>query len=265
MIIEFVQSAILGIIEGLTEFIPVSSTGHLIVIGNLIGFKGQTASTFDIFIQLGAILAVVALYRQRFISIVSTNKTGFAGLKALTLLLITTIPAGITGFIFHDLIIQYLFNSVSVSIGLAVGGIGILFIERFLPNIKKSQVDLLDWRDALIVGIFQIFSLWPGISRSAATIIGGMYAGMERKTAAEYSFLAAVPIMLSAALYDLYKSIQFLSSSDMLILALGFTVSFVSASLSVKFFLRFLGKNTMKVFGYYRLVLAPLILLLLLV
>jgi len=163
------------------------------------------------------------------------------------------------------LIIQYLFNSVSVSIGLAVGGIGILFIERFLPNIKKSQVDLLDWRDALIVGIFQIFSLWPGISRSAATIIGGMYAGMERKTAAEYSFLAAVPIMLSAALYDLYKSIQFLSSSDMLILALGFTVSFVSASLSVKFFLRFLGKNTMKVFGYYRLVLAPLILLLLLV
>ena len=262
MMIEFVQAAILGIIEGLTEFIPVSSTGHLIVMGNLIGFKSQTASTFDIFIQLGAILAVAVLYRQRFSSIVSTSKTGFAGPKALTLLLITTIPAGIVGFIFHDLIIQYLFNPVSVSIGLAVGGIGILFVERFLPKIKKSEIDLLDWKDALIVGIFQVFSLWPGVSRSAATIIGGMYAGMERKTAAEYSFLVAVPIMLSAALYDLYKSIQFLSSSDMLILALGFVVSFVSALLSVKFFLSFLGKNTMKVFGYYRLVLALLILLL---
>ena len=137
-----------------------------------------------------------------------------------------------------------------------------MFVERFLPKNKKSDIDLLDWKDALVVGIFQISSLWPGISRSAATIIGGMYAGMERKTAAEYSFLVAVPIMLSAALYDLYKSIQFLSSSDMLILALGFIVSFVSAMLSVKFFLRFVSKNTMKVFGYYRLILAPLILLL---
>jgi len=261
--IEFVQAAILGIIEGLTEFIPVSSTGHLIVIGNLIGFKGQTTSTFDIFIQLGAILAVVGLYKQRFTSIVSTNKAGFAGSRALRLLLMTTIPAGVTGFLLHDTIIQYLFNPVSVSIGLAVGGIGILFVERFLPKVRKSEVDLLDWRDALIVGIFQVFSLWPGVSRSAATIIGGMYAGMERKTAAEYSFLAAVPIMLSAALYDLSKNIQFLSSSDMLILALGFVVSFVFAWLSVKFFIRFLLKNTMKVFGYYRLILAPLILLLL--
>ncbi|MBM3897446.1 MAG: undecaprenyl-diphosphate phosphatase [Thaumarchaeota archaeon] len=259
--IEFVQAAILGIVEGLTEFIPVSSTGHLIVIGNLIGFKGQIASTFDIFIQLGAILAVVVLYRQRFSNIFSISKGGFAGSKALVLLLVSTIPAGMAGFIFHDLIIQYLFNPVSVSIGLAVGGGGILFVERFLPKSKKSDIDLLNWKDALIVGIFQISSLWPGVSRSAATIIGGMYAGMERKTAAEYSFLVAVPIMLSAALYDLYKSIQFLSSSDMLILALGFTVSFVSALVSVKFFLKFLGKNTMKVFGYYRLILAPLIIL----
>ncbi len=261
--IEFVQGAVLGIIEGLTEFIPVSSTGHLIVIGNLIGFKGQAASTFDIFIQLGAILAVVTLYKERFTSMIFTNKAGFAGSRALALLLITTVPAGATGFLFHDMIIQYLFNPVSVSIALAVGGIGILFIEKFLPKIKKSHLDLLDWRDALIVGVFQVFSLWPGVSRSAATIIGGMQAGLERKTAAEYSFLAAVPIMFSAALYDLYKSIQFLSSSDILILALGFIISFVSAWLSVKFFLRFLGKNTMKVFGYYRLVLAPVVFLLL--
>ena len=123
MMIEFVQAAVLGIIEGLTEFIPVSSTGHLIVLGNLIGFKGQSASTFNIFIQLGAILAVAILYRQRFSSIVSINKDGFAGSQALMLLLITTIPAGIAGFIFHDLIIEYLFNPVSVSIGLAAWGI----------------------------------------------------------------------------------------------------------------------------------------------
>ncbi len=259
---EYLQSSLLGLVEGLTEFIPVSSTGHLIVVGRLLGFEGRVASTFDIFIQLGAILAVVMLYRERLGSILSPKeRKGFAGSRGLALLLLTTIPAGVAGFLAHDIIIERLFNPIAVSIGLGLGGIGILVTERFLPKVKKSNIDLLDWKDALIVGIFQIFSLWPGVSRSASTIIGGMYAGMERKTAAEYSFLVAVPIMLSATLFDLYKSMQFLSSSDLLIFTVGFVVSFISAWLSVKFFLRFLSNHTMGSFGWYRIVIAALIFL----
>lgn len=185
------------------------------------------------------------------------------GFRALSLLLLTTVPAGVLGLLLHDLIIQYLFNPTTVSIGLGAGGMGILIVERFLPKVKKSNIDHIDWKDALMVGIFQTLSLWPGVSRSASTIVGGMYAGINRKTAAEYSFLAAVPIMLSAALYDLYRSLEFLSSSDAIILAIGFVVSFVSAWLSVKFFLRFLSSHTMKIFGWYRIILAPLIILLL--
>jgi undecaprenyl-diphosphatase len=259
---EYLQSSLLGLVEGLTEFIPVSSTGHLIVVGRLFGFEGRVASTFDIFIQLGAILAVAMLYRVRLGNMFDLKKTeGFAGSRGLMLLLLTTIPAGVAGFLAHDIIIERLFNPISVSIGLGFGGIGILVTERFLPKVKKSHIDILDWKDALIVGIFQIFSLWPGVSRSASTIIGGMYAGMERKTAAEYSFLAAVPMMLAATLFDLYKSMQFLSSSDLMIFAVGFIVSFISAWLSVKFFLRFLGNHTMESFGWYRITIAALIFL----
>ena len=259
---EYLQGSLLGLVEGLTEFIPVSSTGHLIVVGRLLGFEGRVASTFDVFIQLGAILAVAMLYRGRLGNILSLKKNqGFAGSRGVMLLLLTTIPAGIAGFLARDIIIERLFNPTSVSIGLGLGGIGILVTERFLPKVKKSHVDLLDWKDALIVGIFQVFSLWPGVSRSASTIIGGMYAGIERKTAAEYSFLVAVPMMLSAALFDLYKSMQFLSSSDLMIFPVGFVLAFISAWLSVKFFVRFLSNHTMESFGWYRIVISALIFL----
>ena len=262
--IEYLQSSLLGLVEGLTEFIPVSSTGHLIVVGQFLGFKGPLASTFDIFIQLGAILAVLTLYRGRFRRIVSLNdNTGFAGSRGLSLLFLTTLPAGLVGFVAHDFIIANLFNPATVSIALALGGIAIIFSERLLPKVKKTSIDQLDWKDSLAIGISQSLSLFPGVSRSAATILGAMYVGIERKTAAEYSFLAAVPIMFSASLYDLYKSVQFLSGSDAIILAIGFIVSFVSAWLSVKFFLRYLSSHTMSIFGWYRIIIAPVIFLLL--
>lgn len=262
--IEYLQSSILGLVEGLTEFIPVSSTGHLIVIGHFLGFKGPLAATFDIFIQLGAILSVLALYRGRFSRLVpAKSNSGFAGNRGLALLFLTTIPAGAIGFIARDSIVANLFNPMTVSIALAVGGIAILLTERFLPKIKKASIDQLSWKDSLAIGIFQSLSLIPGVSRSAATILGAMYIGVERKTAAEYSFLAAVPIMFSAALYDLYKSMQFLNSSDIVILALGFVISFISAWISIKFFLRYLSSRTMNIFGWYRLAIAPIIFLLL--
>jgi undecaprenyl-diphosphatase len=259
---ELFQAVILGLVEGLTEFIPVSSTGHLIVAGHLLGFEGPKANTFDVFIQLGAILAVLFLYRQRFFSLLSfQKKERFSGLNGMILLSLTTIPALLSGALAHSYIKKHLFNPTTVAIGLALGGGAILLIERSLPKAEKSGLDALTWRDALAVGFFQCLALWPGVSRSGSTILGGMVLGIERKTAAEYSFLAAVPVMFAATAYDLYKSLSFLSASDIPVFLVGFVVSFISAWFAVKFFIHLLGRYTLKPFGWYRIAVALVILL----
>lgn len=258
---ELFYAFILGIVEGLTEFIPVSSTGHLIIAGHILGFEGERASTFDVFIQLGAILSVLFLYRERFFSILTFKKSeGFAGLNGLILLSLTTIPALIIGALAHGFIKRYLFGATTVAIGLGIGGIAILFTERFLPEEKKSGLDSLNWKDAIVIGLFQCLAMWPGISRSAATILGAMYIGINRKTAAEYSFLAAVPVMFAATAYDLYKSLPFLQASDISLFAVGFIVSFISALIAVKFFIRLVGSHTLISFGWYRIAIAAIIL-----
>jgi undecaprenyl-diphosphatase len=260
---ELFYAIILGLVEGITEFIPVSSTGHLIVTGHLLGFEGAKASTFEIFIQLGAMLAVVFLYKERFFQLCTVRRSvGFSGLRGWGLLGITSLPALILGALTHGIIKHHLFNPVTVAVGLGIGGIAILVIERFRPPVKRVGLDTLDWRDALAVGLFQCFALWPGVSRSASTILGAMTVGVERGTAAQYSFLAAVPIIAAAAGFDLYKSLPLLDGSDLSMFSLGFAVSFLAAWLAIKSFIRFLGTNTLAPFGWYRIAVAPIILLL---
>jgi undecaprenyl-diphosphatase len=254
---ELCYAVILGIVEGLTEFIPVSSTGHLIVAGHLLGFEGPKAATFEIFIQLGAILAVVFLYRERFLRLCTLRTSrGFAGHRGIILLGLTTIPALVFGAGAHRFIKAYLFTPASVAVGLALGGVGILVMERFLPRVKKSGLDALNHGDAVVVGLFQCLALWPGMSRSACTIVGGMAVGIERETAAQYSFLAAVPIMFAATVFDLYKTLSILHGSDVPMFGIGFVVSFAAAWLAIKFFLRFLGSHTLNPFGWYRIIVA---------
>lgn len=250
---------LIGLLEGLTEFIPVSSTGHMIIAGHLLGFTGERADAFEIFIQLGAILAVAFLYRDRFLGLIPGRAPAgarFAGGRGLLLLAVTTAPALVAGKLFHHAIKERLFSPLTVAIGLAVGGLGLILIEIFKPRARVTRLDEVGMREAVWVGLFQCLSLWPGMSRAGSTIIGGMLAGADRKTTAEYSFLAAVPIMIAATGYDLYKSRGFLHASDAPLFALGFCVALVSALFAVRFFIGFLAKHTLKGFGWYRLALA---------
>ncbi len=262
---EYLCTIIMGIVEGITEFLPISSTGHLILTDHLLGFEKLVggkdfADAFKIIIQLGAILAVVAAYPSRFLGLVDFKKNqGLAGFRGLGLLAITSIPAGLLGLFTDKFIEKYLFFPLPVAAALAVGAVWILLVEHYLPAQKKEGVDLLTWKESLSIGLFQCFSLWPGMSRSTATILGGMLSGLERKTATEYSFFAAVPIMIVATVYKLWKSHHLLSPDRFAVLALGFVVSFIFAWLAVKFFISFLSRHTLVPFGWYRLVLAALV------
>ncbi len=257
-----VVAVIMGIVEGLTEFVPVSSTGHLIIVGNLLNFKGDAAKCFEVFIQLGAILAVVWLYWDRFIGLLFPPKdkqVKFSGLRGIWLLILTTVPASIAGFFLHDIIKKYLFSPVSVVLALAVGAIAIIIVEKYKPTPHTKTLDELTGKQALIVGLFQCLSLWSGMSRSASTIMGGMLCRLDRKVAAVYSFLAAVPIMFAATFYDLYKSRAFLHTSDIPYFAVGFVVSFIFAAIAVKTFIKLLSRWTLVPFAVYRLIISVIV------
>ena len=256
------SAVLLGVVEGLTEFLPVSSTGHMIVVGHLIDWQGPQAATFQIFIQSGAILAVVGLYRDRFRSLLRRRENDFGGREGLLLLGMTTLPALVFGALAHGYIKQYLFNPVTVALGLGAGGIVILLVERLLTRPGREGLGTLRWPDALLIGFCQCLSLWPGVSRAAATIIGGRVAGLERRTATEYSFLAAVPVMFAAIGYDLLKSWHHLGIENLGVFAIGFVVAWLSARLAVQFFLRLLGNYTLAPFGWYRIVAAGVVLVL---
>ena len=251
---------VLGIVEGLTEFIPVSSTGHLIVAGRLLGFEGPTASTFEIFIQLGAILAIVVVERHRFVGLLKPGQpVGFAGRRGCLLLAVTSAPILVLGFLLHGVIKEKLFSPTTVAVALLLGGVGILLAERFRPAPDTTSVDQLTLRQAIVIGLFQCLALWPGVSRAAATIVGGLLLGLERRTAASYSFLAAVPVMFAATLYDLLKSWSILDRSDLPGFAVGFVVAFFSAWAAVRWFLALLGRSSLRPFAWYRIVVAPFI------
>lgn len=256
-------AVIMGIVEGLTEFLPVSSTGHLIIAGDLLNFTGNKAASFDVFIQLGAILAVAVLYWRRFVHLLPAGKSetqgGFSGIRGLVLLGLTTLPALVSGYLAHQAIKAYLFRPATVALALAVGGVGILLAEKYKPKSRVFELDQIGYFQALMVGCFQCLSLWPGMSRSASTIIGGLFSGLDRKTATEYSFLAAVPVMVAATSYDLLKSWRFLEFQDIQFFAVGFVVSFISAALAIKAFISLVQRWSLAPFAYYRILIAPII------
>lgn len=260
---------VLGIVEGLTEFIPVSSTGHLIMVGSLLGFEGKKAATFEVVIQLGAVLSVVVLYWKRFLGMSphkenSTPRSELAlmGWSGLWRISVATVPALIAGYLGNDFIKAYLFTPTTVAWALAVGGIGMLFAERFARGGGRHPLDLLTVRQAFGIGLFQTLSLWPGMSRSAATIAGGLLLGLDRKGAAEFSFLIAVPIMVAATGYDMLRMRGVLTSEDLLQLAVGFFVSFSVGLASIVTFIRILNRWSLVPFAWYRIVAAPVLYLL---
>ncbi len=261
---DLIQSAILGLVEGITEFLPISSTGHLILTSHIMGLSGAKVDAFEVIIQLGAILAVVFLYRHRFACLFDfKTKTGFTGLRGLTLLALTSLPILVLGKLLEHTIKAHLFNPTVVTIALAVGGVVLILVERFRFKDNIQSIDQITPRDALFVGFFQCLALCPGVSRAASTIIGGMTQGLKRTVAAEYSFLAAVPIMVIVSVKDFVDIKDSLSSSDLALFAVGFGVAFIAALFAVKGFVTLLQKMSMTPFGIYRIAVAVIFFVLL--
>jgi undecaprenyl-diphosphatase len=256
-------AALLGLIEGVTEFIPVSSTGHLILASHWLGETGEAAKTFDIFIQLGAILAIVWLYRQRLTHALLAARTDPASRQFLVNLLIAFLPAAIVGFLAHDWIKARLFTPIVVAIALVVGGLLILLIERLRPRERVADVAQVRPPTALGIGLAQVLSLVPGTSRSGATIMGGYALGLSRRAATEFSFFLSIPVMVAATGYDLLKSRDALTMADAPAFAVGFAVAFVSAIIVVKAFLGYVSHHSFSAFAWYRIVLGLALLLLL--
>ena len=255
-------AAILGVVEGLTEFLPVSSTGHMIIVGHLLGFEGDTAKTFEVVIQLGSILAVVVMFWRRLFGLIGIHfgkvpheGTG-KGRLTLGHILLGMVPAVVLGLIFHD-IIKSLFNPINVMYALVVGGVLLIAAECLKPKEPRAPgLDDMTYRQAFMIGCFQCLALWPGFSRSGATISGGMLMGVSRYAASEFSFLLAVPMMMGATALDLYKSWTFLSASDIPMFAVGFVTAFIVALVAIKTFLQLIKRISFIPFAIYRFIVA---------
>jgi undecaprenyl-diphosphatase len=263
---EITKASLLGVVEGLTEFIPVSSTGHLILSGEFLALQATWSETFEIFIQLGAILAVVVLYPRRFLGLLPTtswqeSKYSFKSWGGLLRLAITCLPAFVLGALFHSKIKEKLFAPYPVALALIIGGIALILVEKRAKQPSCSSLDKLSLPTCLGIGLFQCLALWPGISRSGSTIVGAMILGVERKAAAEFSFLVAVPVMVAAVGFDLLKSEITFSGEVLTIFSLGFLISFITALAAIRFFIGLLGRWTMIPFGVYRILLGGAILL----
>jgi undecaprenyl-diphosphatase len=252
-----------GVVEGLTEFLPVSSTGHLIIVSDLLGLNDEKGKVFDIVIQLGAILAICWEYRARFAKAFSGLASDPIQQRFAVNLFVAFLPAAIVGLALQKQIKEYLFNPVSVAMALIVGAIVIFVIERWYAKHgapRVTSVDQMGWKDALKVGLAQCFSLIPGTSRSGATIMGGMLFGLSRQAATEFSFFLAVPIMFAASGYQLVKYRDLLSRDDLATFAVGFVVSFAFALLAVKALIRYVARHDFKAFAWYRIALGVVVL-----
>ena len=245
---------VLGIVEGLTEFLPISSTGHLIILGDLLGYNDDASKVFKIVIQLAAILAVCWDYRARLIEVAVDLPRERSARRFVGLLIVGFLPAAVLGLMFHSTIKGVLFNPITVATALIIGGFIILYVEKRSYHPRITSVDGLGWGDALKVGFAQALAMIPGTSRSGATIIGGMIFGLSRKTAAEFSFFLAIPTMFAATVYDLYKNWSLLHAADLPVFAVGFVASFFAAMWAVKGFIRFISNHTFVAFAWYRIV-----------
>lgn len=261
---ESVNALLLGVVEGLTEFLPVSSTGHLILMGDLLGFQGPPGHLFEIAIQLGAILAVVWLYRAKlWRTAMGMFHEGPQQRFAVNIVL-AFLPAMVLGVLLHDFITRVLFSPVSVSVALVVGGFLILLIERMKPTPHIADTESMPWKTALKIGFCQTLAMVPGVSRSGATIMGSLMLGVERKAAAEFSFFLAIPTMMAATIYSLYKNREALSNAgDMQAVGIGFMAAFVVALVVVKEAVAFIGRHGFRPFAYYRIAIGTAMLALL--
>ena len=250
---DILRAIALGLVEGATEFIPVSSTGHLILAGHAMGFVGARADAFEIFIQLGAILAVVWQYRAFLLRVVRDGFRGGESGRFIVAVLIAFLPAAAIGFVTHRWITEHLFTPAVVVGALIIGGIAILAIERWRPQPHIDSVLQIGFATALGIGIAQVFSLVPGVSRSGATIMGALLLGVARPAAAEFSFLLAIPVMFGATVLGVAGNSDVLSTADIPVFATGFIVSFVSALVVVRWLIRFVSHRSFDVFAWYRI------------
>ncbi|MDD3436943.1 MAG: undecaprenyl-diphosphate phosphatase [Candidatus Gastranaerophilales bacterium] len=262
-LILIAKSIILGVVEGITEFLPISSTGHMIIVGHFINFSGDFAKLFEIVIQLGAILAVIVLFRNKIFGSFKKLKPKEEGFRLWTNLALAFIPVGIFGLFFHKIIEKYLMSTVPVAWALLVGGIWMIYAEnKYRNNSKIQDIDKIGYKEAFIIGCFQCLSiLWPGFSRSAATIIGGWIMGLSSIAAAEFSFFLAIPTMIVASAFELLKSGSKLSRPEIFALIIGFVVSFIVAIIVVAKFIEFLKTKPMKSFAVYRIFVGIIILI----
>ncbi|MNO49524.1 Undecaprenyl-diphosphatase [compost metagenome] len=258
---DVIKAIILGIIEGLTEFLPVSSTGHLILAGNLLSFEGDAAITFKIVIQLGAVMAVLILYWKRYLEIgVNMIRMDFSKSKGLNVIhmILAMLPALILYLLFKDTIKSQLFGPTPVLIGLVVGGVLMIIAARKRRTETADTIDEINYKQAFGIGLFQCLALWPGFSRSGSTISGGLLLGTSQKSAADFTFLISVPVMFGASLLDLYDSRDLLSSDDFILMLIGFTTSFLVAMVAVVTFIKLIKRLRLEWFALYRFVLAAL-------
>lgn len=248
-----VKALILGIVEGLTEFLPISSTGHLILVGDLLGFNDEKGKLFEIVIQCGAILAIVWEYRARLASVVARLPSDPQARRFASNLLIAFMPLAILGLLFGSAIKAALFKPVPVALAFIVGGFVILWAERRKHEIRVSSVEDMIWSDALKIGLAQTLALIPGTSRAGATIIGGLFSGLSRRAATEFSFFLAIPVLFAASAYELLKHRDLLSVDDLGVLAVGLAAAFASAFVCVRWLLRYIMRHDFTIFAWYRI------------
>lgn len=254
------SALLMGVVEGLTEFLPISSTGHLILIGDLIGFRGPPGKAFEISIQLGAILAVVWIYRRMLLSLARGMRRPGRARDYVTNVLLAFLPAMVLGATLHQTIVGVLFNPFVVSVALIVGGVAIILIERLRPEPTIESVPEIGPVGALLIGFGQVLAMVPGVSRSGATIIAALLIGVDRKTAAEFSFILAIPTMLAATVYSLFRARNEITSEGFDLIAIGFMTAFVVALVTVRTVLAVISRTGFTPFGWYRIGLGALML-----
>ncbi len=256
----FLEAILLGIVEGLTEFLPVSSTGHLILVGDLLGFEGPPGNVFEIVIQLGAILSVCWAYRAKLIDVTLTASRNPASFRFVRNLALAFLPSAVIGVLAYKTIKTLLFSPWVVSVTLIVGGFAIILIEHIRPPERHRAIEDFDPWLALQIGLAQCVSMIPGVSRAGATIMGALLMGVDRRTATEFSFLLAIPTMLAATVYDLYKNWDGLSGAGALTIAVGFVVAFLSALIVVRTLIGFVGRHGFAPFAWYRIAIGAIML-----
>ena len=259
--ILLLKGFLLGLVEGATEFLPISSTGHLIIVGDFLGFTDERAKVFDIAIQLGAILAVCWEYRERIVRVARGLRSDPVAQRFTVNILVAFLPALVFGLLLHRIIKDHLFNPFNVAVMLVAGGFVILWVEHFYN--RKHHIETVDdmrWTDALKVGLAQSVAMVPGVSRSGATIMGGLIFGLSRKAATEFSFFLAIPTMIGATTYDVYKNRALLEWGDLPLFAIGFITAFVAALIAVKSLLSFVSNHTFIGFAWYRILFGGILL-----